>query len=68
MEPNKEFRQAIFDASLDYLESGWLTERKVCENLRECLEFFWSGSSNQDVVRDFCLVKINRAKHETKKD
>lgn len=59
-EPHRMFRRAIFDVALDFADSRQLTEREVCECLKECLEFFWAGASHE-VVRDFCIVKVRRA-------
>ena len=63
MDPIKQFRQAVFNAALDYLESEWLTEKEVCECIKQCGEFFWQGGgpSESAVVRDFCMTKLHRA-------
>jgi hypothetical protein len=68
MDPIKQFRQAVFGAALDYLESKWLTEKEVCECLKQCLDFFWDGQDEKDskVTRDFCMVKLQRAKENGK--
>lgn len=54
------FRRDVFNLSLDYLEAENLSERQVIECLKQCLDFFYSSTS-QDVVRDFCIVKVKRA-------
>lgn len=63
-DPNSIFRRSVFDAALDMLESDNLTEQEVCENLKRCIEFFRGGSGDQksEVVREFCFVKLERAK------
>lgn len=64
MNGRNEFRKDVFNAALDYLESETLTEKEVCESLKQCIEFLWSGSpvNDPDVTRDFCVTKLNRSK------
>lgn len=63
--PCNMLRRDVFSIALDYIESGQLTERDVTECLKECLEFFWSSAS-QDVVRDFCIIKVRRGMKRSK--
>lgn len=67
MEARNQLRREVFNVVLDWMESDWLTEKEVCECLKECISFLWSGNGTKDpvVTRDFCITKMKRANDES---